>query len=219
MVIKEFPGKKPNVGNQGFSLVELMVVVFILGILSVTVGVQINSAKTKLKTFVFNTKTRFYQAKFEAIKTGRDVYLDFDFNNDGSVSNDHGFTIWMDENGDGNYVTGDGDVIVGTPVTFDNQATRGRHGPEIYRGDGVYPYGGPKDPNGGPNGLEITDGVTGPGDRFLFKANGDSSAGTVYFYFPQGPIAAKEVRSGPFAIIVNAVGRVRVVEWTQGWNS
>ncbi len=212
MKIKELSGKTPILGGQGFSLIELMFVVAILGILSITIGVQINSAKTKLKTFVFNVKTRFNQAKFESIKTGRNVYLDFDFDDVGGI--DNRFTIWVDQNGDGDYDAGDGDVIVGTPVVFDNQATTGRHGPEIYRGVGVYPYGGPKDPNGGPNSSAIDDGVTVAGDRFLFKPSGDGGAGgTVYFYFPMGPTSQKEVKSGPFAIIVNAVGRVRVVEW------
>ena len=82
---------------RGFTLIELLVVVAILGILATSVGVHINSSKTKLKTFVFNTKTRFNQARFEAVKRGRSVYLDFDIDNNGLIDSD-GYTIWVDDN-------------------------------------------------------------------------------------------------------------------------
>jgi prepilin-type N-terminal cleavage/methylation domain-containing protein len=251
MVIKELSGKRANIGGQGFSLVELLVVVAILGILSIAVGMNINSAKTKLKTFVFNTKTRFNQARFEAIKRSRNVYLDFDFDGDGNI--DNGYTIWMNDdnknttydddwsaadpyvdanannqcdpgegdcNSNGKCDPGEGDCLIDT-VDF-ALLSGGRLGPEIYNQRGVYPFGGPKDPTGGPDDKTIDDGVTivGGGTRFKFKPNGDSSNGSVYFYFPEGPVNEKEVNSGPYAIIVNTVGRIRIDEWKSagyGW--
>jgi hypothetical protein len=57
-------------------------------------------------------------------------------------------------------------------------------------------------------------------NRFKFQPNGDSFAGAAYFYFPQDDGGTKEVKSGPWAIIVNSVGRIRVDEWQSagmGW--
>jgi prepilin-type N-terminal cleavage/methylation domain-containing protein len=214
MKIAKFPGTRFRVGSAGFSLIELMIVVGILGILAVAVGTNINSADTRLKTFVFNTKARFNQARFEAIKRGRNVYLDFDFDTT-PAGLDNGYTIWVDEDGSADYDITKGDVIIDTVVLPDN-------GPEIYCASCAFPTGGPEDPNGGPDGKTIGDGVSAGGDRFLFKPGGDVGAGgKAYFYFPAGAAGAKTVASGPWAIIVNKVGRIKVDEWrsTNGWQS
>jgi prepilin-type N-terminal cleavage/methylation domain-containing protein len=211
MKIAEFPGKRVRGGSAGFSLIELMIVVAILGILAVAVGVHINSTNTRLKTFVFNTKALFNQARFEAIKRSRNVYLDFDIDHDTVINN--GFTIWVDQKGDGDpYDPGDGDVIIETVVFPAN-------GPEIYCA--TCASGGPG--TDGPGTSDINDGVSVSGsvafNLIRFKPDGDTSNATAYFYFPTGPAGAKVVAAGPWAIIVNSVGRIRVDEWrpTSGW--
>jgi prepilin-type N-terminal cleavage/methylation domain-containing protein len=212
MKIAEFPGKRVRGGSAGFSLIELMIVVAILGILAVAVGVHINSTNTRLKTFVFNTKALFNQARFEAIKRSRNVYLDFDFNAPAGL--DSGFTIWVDENGNEDFDAA-GDVIVET-VTF------AANGPEIYCATCAFPTGGPQDPAGGPDASTIGAGVSAGAERFQFKPGGDvGSGGTAYFYFPAGASGAESVASGPWAIIVNSVGRIKVDEWRSGsgWQS
>jgi len=235
MTIKHKYSGKGNWGNRGFSLIELMVVIAILGALGAAVGVAINSEDAKLRSFVFNLGSRFKLANFEAIKRGRDVYLDFDMDGDGDPRNDNGYTMWVDNNNDQDYdVWGVGmDVAHGAvpangvcdddegadcdiaTVVFPNRANPlvGNPGPEIYDTTAT---GGPA---AGPAAAVIGDGISAGGNRFRFRPSGDCSAGSAYIYFPRGDVGAEEVASGPWAIIVNNVGRIRIREWqpVAGW--
>ncbi|MCK5231116.1 MAG: type II secretion system protein, partial [Desulfobulbaceae bacterium] len=206
------------------SLIELLIVVAILGVLAISVGVNLSSRKAKMKSFVFNARAKFQQARMEAIKRGRDVYIDFDFNDGDPATDvgvgddvvDNGFTIWVDEDNDGNYADAT-DTLINSftsgnnvyTVEFENISSAGNDGIEIFTtavSDG--PGAG-----GGPNGASIDPGVTAAAQRFKMNPDGTSVSGRVYFYWARTDGASKYVNSGPYALTVNTVGRIKISSW------
>ncbi|MBU0673257.1 MAG: prepilin-type N-terminal cleavage/methylation domain-containing protein [Proteobacteria bacterium] len=213
--------------RPGYSLIEVMVVLCIVGIMAASAGYYLNTTETEMKGFAFTTRAYFVQARNEAIKRGYPVYLDFDFDgdedadpNDTDKCIDNGYTIWVDQNKDEVYKTVDGDAILLT-VNLENMESpppNNKKGPEVYftkfptgcSGSFTPPTGPPGDD--GPGTKTIKDGVNMSGSdaiqRFKFNPDGTSDNGSAYFYLPEGPRSAKEVGEGPWTVIVNNVGRI-----------
>ena len=217
--------RNSRTADQGYSLIELLIVVAILGILAVTVGVNLSSRKAKMKSFVFNTRAKFQQARMEAIKRGRDVYIDFDFNDGnpatigaGDTVVDNGFTIWVDEDNDGDY-TDATDTPINSftsgnnvyTVEFENISSTGNDGIEIFTSA---VSDGPNDGEG-PDDAPIDPGVTAAAKRFKMNPDGTSVSGRVYLYWARTDGASKYINSGPYAITVNTVGRIKISSWKE----
>ena len=191
--------------QAGFSLLELMIVVDIMCILAGYVGYNLSSGATELKTFVFNTKSHFHKAKFEAVKRNRNVYIDFDFNAPFGTA-ENGYTVWADEDSDTIYTAGT-DTIIET-IVFNS-------------GPAIYATPRPEEPGASNNGpgptKTIDDGVSAASDRIIMRPNGRSENSSVYLYLPRSATDST-LSAGPWVIITSTVGRIRVDEWgVSGW--
>jgi hypothetical protein len=132
--------------------------------------------------------------------------MDFDFDNNDVPGN--AFTIWVDRNGDAAYDTDDDDYKIGDDVAF-------IPGVEIYNPSTA--SGGPPDEGGAPSASATPDIGDGVSDlKIRFTPGGAADNASVYFYAPRVVAGGKEVAAGPWAIVVNTVGRIRLAEWRNG---
>jgi prepilin-type N-terminal cleavage/methylation domain-containing protein len=111
-------GIMSKTGN-GFSLVELLVVLALIGITTAVGAVYIGSGDTELRKFARNVRFDLERAKQEAVARKGTVFLEIsydppsiDCNEDGAVTlNDQCYVIYEDLNGDGQYNPGTNERI------------------------------------------------------------------------------------------------------------
>ena len=198
-------GKDLRQDERGFTLLELMIVVVIVGILATQIVTGWRSSVPKVKNAAFSMRGDFNYARGEAAKRNENVLIDFFVKgepmNDAppaapvNMSND-GYRICLDNNGDSG-----------------SQATIPPPLPDSW------------------NGTSVSFGS----NRFEMKPDGTSNkGGIVYLYVPNQevlstlpipasgtPDPADVIDAPPFAVVVSFIGRVRLVRWRNdipGWS-
>lgn len=183
--------------DRAMTLVELMVVLGLVALLLTVISVHIHSAPYRLKSAVSTLRTLMQRARLEAVRTNKNVYVDFDADDDGILAS---VVVWvsmdssetsptLDEGEDRVLVS---QAFVKPPGSSGNRPALGAVPPSA----GGPSVGAPRE-----GGTIPEDGVSFSGNRINFNPDGTSSAGSVYIHVPKHPDA------GTYAIVVNNSGR------------
>jgi prepilin-type N-terminal cleavage/methylation domain-containing protein len=105
--------------RSGFSLVELMIVLALIGVTAGVGAVYIGSNETELRKFTRNIRFDLERAKQEAVSRKDTIYLEIsydpptiDCDEDGSVTDkDQCYVLYEDLNGDGQYTPASNEKI------------------------------------------------------------------------------------------------------------
>ena len=187
---------------NGFTLVELMVVLVVVGILATGIVFMFNNPIAKVKAEAFDMRGSFNLARAEAVSRNTDVLIDF--------VND-GYEICIDATADGDCSDEPADNFI-REVTFSN-------GVEYYdfTADPLPADGPDKTPfvGGVQTNLTGEDGIILAGDTIVFTSNGTcDKSGTVIVYLPVKN-SPSNMRGKPYALVVESAttGRLRLERW------
>ena len=123
--------------TSGFSLIELMIVLALIGMTTGVGAVYMSSGETELKKFTRNVRFDLERAKQEAVARKDTIYLEIsydppsiDCDEDGSITaKDQCYVVYEDLNGDGQYTPGANEKIkvqqASSTVKFINDAGAG----------------------------------------------------------------------------------------------
>jgi prepilin-type N-terminal cleavage/methylation domain-containing protein len=200
--------------STGFTLVELMVTVAIMAIIAGFTFGNLNSTSYHLKSTAKTLKANMQKARLLAVKENCRVYVDFDFNGDGTV--DSSYTLWKDLSDNGGYNdattdnNGDGAVNALDEELIETIPLPNR----VSFGAVTNANGGPANsPSGGANPAATI--ISYTGDIVSFSSQGTSGSGWAYLHSPANDEA------GSHAVGTNNIGRVRSSYYaTEGgsWN-
>ncbi|MEJ5363718.1 MAG: type II secretion system protein [Desulfosoma sp.] len=182
---------------RGMTLVELMVVLGLIALLMSVFAIRVHSASYRLKSAVSQVRSLIQRARLEAVKNNKNVYLDFDADDDGVLQT---VVLWVHMDSGESSPTYDAEedaAVVSERIFFPPGSSTNR--PTL----GAVPAsaGGPSTGAPREGGTIPEDGVSFSGNRINFNPDGTSSTGTVYMHVPNDP------KAGTYAIVVNNTGR------------
>ena len=197
---------KIRVCEQGFSLIELCVLMTVVCILATGVTYMFSNPTAKVKTVMFNILADLNFARSESVRRNQDVLVDFNF------GDRDGYMICLDTDDDkdcNNELTKDiiKKVLFRKEVKFYDCSSAP-----------PYPINGPtKTPSGtklaGKNGL-----IFGGPNYIKWQPDGTSGDnGSIIVYYPS-PDDSQKVKGSPYAAVISSAstGRIRLMRWNKG---
>ena len=191
---------------DGFSLIELLVVMVIIGIMATAIIREFTGAKSRLKGCAFSVRTDINLARTEAVNRNQDILIEFifdteDFDGDGDM--DNGYKIYVDTDSSLTINPAVDDKIKEFPLPDDMLFYKSTYpGGATDLIDNSTPYAG--------------DGVTFStiNNVLVMQANGAcSEAGTIYICLPDNPGAPADMQTGSYAVDLNTLGRIQILVW------
>ena len=199
---------------KGFTLIELMIVVVIIGILATGVVTMFADPVAKVKAVAFNMRGDINLARAVAVAENEDVLIDF------IIGAEDGYQICIDATGppgDWNDETGEHFI----------RETIFREEVQFYNPTATPPGGPDRTPAGvatiiGKTGVILDDGAATPIASFSMEPDGTLEDATtndinIVVYLPK-PGDPNVIKGAPYVIVVNAsTGRVRLERWRGSW--
>ena len=205
------PLLKNPVVTKGYSLVELLVTMAVVGILAAGAVYMYTNPTAKVKGVMFNILADLNLARSESVNRNREVLVDF------TLGDRDGYRICLDTDSDKDcYDESDENII--KDVLFRDEV-------QLYDCTSAPPYptdGPTKTPSGtslaGKNGL-----IFGGPNYIKWQPDGTSGDnGSIIVYHPD-PGNPQQVEGDPYAAVISsaATGRVRLMRWrhNDGWEN
>ena len=201
---------KAKAHSQGFTLIELSVVMTVICILATGLAYMYANPTAIVKGVMFNVLADLNLARSESVNRNQDILVDF------TLGNKDGYLICLDTDSDKDCDDELAEDII-KEVLFREEV-------QFYdcTSSPPYPVNGPtKTPSGtklaGKNGL-----IFGGPNYIKWQPDGTSGDnGSIIVYHP-APRNPQQVKGAPYAAVISsaATGRIRLMRWRQdnGWS-